>query len=134
MKNPVLLLAAILLIFPVMANAGSLEDFPACNDQKVVDKIIKRYNEADANNWQTGIALINVSQQRHRLTLAGGDRLIDRRYCRAHAHLSNGRHASLYYLIEQRQGFSGWGWNVEFCIPRADRWMAYSGTCRTLKR
>ncbi len=111
-----------------------LDRFPACDDPKVLGRIIKRYNWAENHQWQRGIDLDFINRARERLTLAGGDRLVNRRYCRGHALLSNGRHPTVHYLIEQRQGFASIGWNVEFCVTGHDRWMVYDGSCRVLRR
>ncbi len=111
-----------------------LDAFPDCGDRKVLNRIVKRYNWAEKHTWQRGVELDDINRARERRTLAGGDRQINRRYCRGHAHLSNGAHRTVYYLIEQRQGFASIGWNVEFCIAGHDRWMAYDGSCRVLRR
>ena len=126
--------ATIIIAGTLTAQAGGLESFPECGDQKVLNKIVERYNWAEKHTWQRGFELDNISRARHRQTLAGGDRQINRRYCRGHAELSNGRHPTIHYLIEQRQGFASIGWNVEFCISGHDRWMAYDGSCRVLRR
>lgn len=125
---------AIVLSCTLGARAGGLETFPSCDDPKVLGKIVARYNWAENHTWQRGIDLDDITRARERQTLAGGDRQINRRYCRGHAHLSNGRHPTVHYLIEQRQGFASIGWNVEFCVVGHDRWMAYDGSCRVLRR
>lgn len=114
--------------------AQAFNKFPTCDDPKVLAKIVKRFNWAEHHTWQRGIELDTIQRARHRLTLAGGNRLINRRYCRGHARLSNGRHPTVHYLIEQRQGFASISWNVEFCVVGHDRWKVYSGTCRTIRR
>ncbi len=128
---------AIVLAGTLAARAGGLEFFPSCDDPKVLAKIVKRYNWAENHTWQRGIDLDDITRARERQTLAGGageNSQINRRYCRGHAHLSNGRHPTVHYLIEQRQGFASIGWNVEFCVSGHDRWMAYDGSCRVLRR
>ncbi len=116
------------------ARAAGLEKFPGCDDPKVLGKIVERYNWAENHTWQRGFDLDDITRTRERQTLAGGDRLINRRFCRGHAHLSNGRHPTVHYLIEQRQGFASMGWNVEFCISGHDSWMAFDDSCRILRR
>ncbi len=135
MKHLIALLSStVILAGSYSAQAGGLESFPQCDDTKVLSKIVRRHNRAENRTWQRGIELDNIYNARERQTLAGGERQINRRYCRAHAELSNGRQPVVHYLIEQRQGFASIGWNVEFCIPGLDRWMVYGGSCRVLRR
>ena len=114
--------------------ALNLDEFPDCGDPKVLKKIVERYNWAEEHTWKRGILLDFIERPRERVTLAGGERMISRRYCRGHALLSNGRHPTVHYMISQRQGFASIKWNVEFCISGHDRWMAYDGSCRVLRR
>ncbi len=111
-----------------------LDEFPGCDDPRVLKKIVKRYNWAEKHTWRRGVDLNDVTQAGERLTLVGDDRLVNRRYCRGHARMSDGRHSSVYYLIEQRQGFASIRWNVEFCITGRDNWRVYNGSCRSLRR
>jgi hypothetical protein len=132
-----LLSVSLLLTFTTGALVGQAQafnTFPTCDDPKVMAKIIRRFNWAEHKTWHRGIELDTIQRARHRATLAGGKRLINRRYCRGHARLSNGRHPTVHYLIEQRQGFASIGWNVEFCVVGHDRWHVYGGTCRVLRR
>ncbi len=129
-----LLSSTVILAGTYSAQAGGIESFPQCGDAKVLHEIVEHFNRAEIRNKNTGLELENISGARERQTLAGGERQINRRYCRAHAELSNGRHPTVHYLIEQRVGFASIGWNVEFCIPGQDRWMVYGGSCRVLRR
>lgn len=58
---------------------------------------------------------------------------IGRRYCHARVALSNGHDRTIWYLIEEGQGFASIGDNVEFCVAGFDRWMVYDGGCRILR-
>ena len=58
---------------------------------------------------------------------------IGRRYCGATVALSDGRDRSIWYLIEEGQGYASVGDNVEFCVAGFDRWMVYNGRCRVLR-
>ncbi len=69
----------------------------------------------------------------HRYLPAREDRPIGRRYCGATVALSNGRDRTVWYLIEEGQGFASMGDNVEFCVAGFDRWLVYNGRCRVLR-
>lgn len=107
-----------------------LKTFPHCNDPKVLHEIIERFNWAEEHTFQRGVKLEGLDYPRERVVDLG--RQIPRRYCRADGFLSNGRHRTVLYLIEGGQGFSGTGFNVEFCVNGYDRWRVYNGSCRTL--
>lgn len=133
-------LAAILVAsfaFASSVMAGPLDllvkpSFPQCHDVKVLGKIVERFNWAEENTWNRGFYLQDIERVRERVVQNHPDRLIPRRYCRAHAQLTNGRHPTLFFLIEGGQGFAGNGFNVEFCLNGYDRWNEYDGSCRTL--
>ncbi|MGX7872213.1 hypothetical protein ACVDG5_004515 [Mesorhizobium sp. ORM6] len=69
----------------------------------------------------------------HRYLPANDTWPIGRRYCGATVSLSDGRDRTIWYLIEEGQGFASIGDNVEFCVSGFDRWMVYNGRCRVLR-
>ena len=69
----------------------------------------------------------------HRLIAGAESRPIERRYCGADVHMSDGRKRYVWYLVEDRMGFAGVGDNVEFCVTGLDRWHVYGGHCRVLQ-
>lgn len=137
------------------SRAGLLEpllrhrSFPQCHDVKVLGMIIERFNWAEENTWHRGFYLADIERIRessvrgdgfgNKSALEGYDaqpadeRLIPRRYCRGHARLTNGRHPTVFYLIEGGQGFAGNSFNVEFCVNGLDPWREYDGSCRVLR-
>lgn len=123
----------------VPAKAGLLDwalqykTFPDCHDPKVLGTIKKRFNWAEDATWHRGFYLDDIERTRERIVQGTKVSSIPRRYCRAHAHLSNGKHPTLFYLIEAGQGFAGNHFNVEFCISGLDRWNEYDGSCRALR-
>lgn len=58
---------------------------------------------------------------------------IARHYCGATAILSDGQSRSVWYMIEEGQGFASLGNNVEACVEGFDLWRVYNGRCRTLR-
>ncbi|MEL6966568.1 MAG: hypothetical protein AAGM04_04220 [Pseudomonadota bacterium] len=118
------------------ARAGLLEPFidlrtfPQCDDPKVLGKVIEKFNWAEANTWHRGFTVAGLVHPHERMTQSGYE--IPRRYCRAQAALSNGKHRRMFYLIEGGQGLAGTGFHVEFCLQNRDEWRVYNGACRTL--
>lgn len=130
-----------LLASPLPAFAGidklmekfkSLGHFPSCDDPKVLGQIVERFNWAEENTWHRGFYLEDITRTRERVVQDGHHRQVPRRYCRGHAKLTNGRHPTLMYLIEEGAGFAGTGFNVEFCINGLDPWRVHDGSCRVL--
>ncbi|MDD9910624.1 MAG: hypothetical protein OXR62_13160 [Ahrensia sp.] len=123
--------------------------FPQCHDAKVLKQVIKRFNWAEDETWKRGFHLTEIRRARERTVLGESDfaerhvtddyfdtpmseRLIPRRYCRGHAILTNGKHPTLFYLIEGGQGLAGTSYNVEFCLAGYDRWREFDGSCRAI--
>ena len=136
-------IAVIALTFATLsfssATAGLLDKhiqhktFPDCHDPKVLGKIIERFNWAENRTWNRGFTLDDIERTRERSYQGPHDSSIPRRYCRGHALLSNGKHPTLFYLIEGGQGFAGNSFNVEFCISGMDEWNNYDGSCRAIR-
>ena len=58
---------------------------------------------------------------------------IERTYCKATAVLTDGQYRSVWYMVEEGQGFASMGRNVEFCVDGFDRWYVYDASCRVLR-
>ncbi len=141
MKRFYIFIAALvcMMAWQVHASAGLLDEylqkktFPECQDEKVLERIVERFNWAENENWKRGFHLDNIERVRERLVQDTHSSQIARRYCRAHARLTNGRHPTLYYLIEEGQGYAGNRFNVEFCLAGYDRWNEYDGSCSAIR-
>ncbi len=149
-----LLVVLVAIAYSQIASAALLDplirypSFPQCDDSKVLGQIVKRFNKAEDDQWNRGFYLEDIQRVRERKVLGEGyenravtddyhdvpmdEQLIPRRYCRGHAILTNGRHPTLFYLIEGGQGFAGNRFNVEFCVNGLDPWREFDGSCRTL--
>ena len=114
--------------------AYAFDTFPVCGESRVLNKIIHRYNWAERNTWHDGVDLVSIVRVGERRLRAGDDATVERRFCRGHGRLSDGRHRTVHYLIERGAGFAGLGWNVEFCVSGNDPWRVYDGSCRVLRR
>lgn len=130
------LTAALLLLASLgAAEAGSFDRgrVPFCDDPGVLSKIASRFHYASFGAYQTFVSIEGIEKIRESAFKPGDPGLIDRRFCRGRALLSDGTHAKVFYLIEERQGFASIGSNVEFCLPGHDRWRVYDAWCRSLR-
>lgn len=112
------------------AEAGS---FPECTDDKVLQRISSRFNAAEDRTWHRGLHVESISRAHWHGQSGFEESSIYRRYCHAYANLSNGVTRKVHYLIEEGQGFAGYGWNVEYCVTGLDPWKVYDGYCRTVR-
>ncbi len=134
-------LAATMLLGAGFAVAGhfspaqALEQFPACTSDKVLTKIVKRFNQTEQIYWQErGLVLEAVTGPHQHAHNPFPDSPINRNYCHGDAHFADGRKHRIHYLIEQGAGFAGFTWNVEYCIHGLDPWRYYDGRCRVLSK
>ncbi len=108
-----------------------------CGQARVLNRIVNKFSyqvRHVPNLPQVGIDnFTDVQQTRHEPSADPEMDAVERHYCRATAHLSDGSQQPVWYLVEQGQGFVGVGDNVEFCLAGFDRWHVYSGSCRTLR-
>ena len=115
-----------------LAHSPASTHLPTCDAGSVQSAVARTMARArtDYNDGLRIGALSRISQSR---LDAGGTSFIARRYCRAKADLSNGSIRTVYYVLEEDNGFIGIGWAVRACIPSADRWHVYGNACSTVR-
>jgi capsid protein len=110
-------------------------DTGVCSEAWVLSKITHRFRyqvQHVPNLPDVAITDFRGIQQ-HRYLPASDNWPIGRRYCGATVALSNGLDRTIWYLIEEGQGYASVGDIVEFCVSGFDRWMVYNGRCRVLR-
>jgi len=110
-------------------------DAGVCAESWVLNKITSRFRHQVSNVPNLpNVAIVDFQRiHQHRYLPASDEWPIGRRYCGATVALSDGQSRSIWYLIEEGQGFASLGDNVEFCVAGFDRWMVYNGRCRVLR-
>lgn len=121
------------LEIPLSALPGA-DTVPACDDASVLADVQDRFAYGAAGMLQADLALVAVDKVRQTHPLVTRPSPVARRYCAARGHVSNGRVAPVYFLVEQRQGFVGQGWLVTACVNGYDRWAVHGGACRSVRR
>lgn len=113
----------------------SKEKFPACTSEKVIERLVKRFNKTEEIYWQGRNLVLNTVRNPH---LHNGNAFpassINRRYCHGDAIFENGKKRRIHYLIEEGAGFASYTWNVEYCIHGLDPWKYHDGRCRVLSQ
>jgi hypothetical protein len=138
------LLAAVTVLGAPLGAApiASAADLPAyvydsgiCGEAWVLNRITDRFTYQVHNvPHLPDVAILDFYNIRESRYLPATEEWpIGRHYCHARVALSDGREHSIWYLIEEGQGFASMGDNVEFCVAGFDRWMVYNGRCRVLR-
>ena len=132
MKNIIIAGIAFSALTVLPALAGSNGIVAECDNAEVLKVIDSRFDHAALHKGVIAIDGFSKIHQ-HRLINATTRSPIARRYCGATATMSDGKHRTMWYLIEDGMGLAGIGDNVEFCVSGLDPMKAYDGRCRVLK-
>ena len=73
-----------------------------------------------------------LSSTMHNLRSSRADNFFDARPYLSQVN-SNGRKRTVYYLIEEDNGFAGARWGVSYCVMGLDPWRYKDGYCRTVR-
>ncbi|MBC2884839.1 phage portal protein [Ochrobactrum sp. CM-21-5] len=110
-------------------------DAGLCSQQSVLRTVVSRFGyqvRHVPNLPQVGIsAMSDVRLTRYEPKNNPAE--IERTYCKATAVLTDGEYRSVWYVVEEGQGFASMGRNVEFCVDGFDRWYVYDAHCRVLR-
>ncbi len=131
--KPLCLALFLLIGFGASAEASWKGYLPPCESGHVLSRIKQKFSYANRNTFHWGAGITSVSNIREVPGLIRNDSLIDRRYCRGTAWLSDGRRSEVVYLIESQQGFASTGWRVQSCLPAFDPWHVYGSWCRSIE-
>jgi len=74
---------------------------PLCDDEKVLKRITKRFAKANVEYNDPSIAFTEIEHVRETSFTPNPTDQNDRRFCKAHVHLTNGTHPSMFYLIQE---------------------------------
>lgn len=127
--------ASVIGIVAPAESSNAREAFPQCTSEKVLEKLVKRFNKTEKIYWEgRGLILNAVFNPHQHSENPFPDSPVNRRYCHGDAVFENGKKRRVHYLIEEGAGLAGFTWNVEYCIHGLDPWKYYDGRCRTLSR
>ena len=132
MKYQMMKLAGALL-FSAWAGTASAATLPECDGAGVLSRVTTKLSIAEANVVKSGDPVVSIDRIRHARTQEMSEPFFARRYCRATGYTDLGHKTTIYYLIEAKAGFAGYGYNVEACIQGRDPWRIYGAYCRSLR-
>ena len=110
--------------------ADPLGKVPACEAAEVLSFIQTRFADTEASYWNSSLTITSFDRVHAIGYRTWGLDFIPRRFCTGTVVTSDGRRRQVDYSVIQEAGFSGYGWNVEWCVNGTDRSMAYAPACK----
>ncbi len=101
----------------------------ACEDPAAVGYIQGAFAARELEYWHSGLTIIGFQDVREIGFRSNGLDYIPRRYCRAHAIMSDNKVRSVSYQITEAGGSIGFTDNVVWCVVGLDRNNAFAPGC-----
>ncbi len=101
---------------------------PACD--AALPRIADRFAQKESQFWNSNLQITGFERVREIAYSPWARGTIPRRFCRAVAHVSDGRRHAVYYWIGEDTGIIGADWGVEWCVVGLDRNWAYNPACK----
>ena len=101
---------------------------PPC--EAALGKVADRFAEKESRFWNSDLHILGFERVRETAYSPWALGTIPRRFCRAVAHVSDGRKHAVYYWIGEDTGMIGANWGVEWCVVGFDRNWAYNPACK----
>lgn len=105
-------------------------DLLPCDSGPALERIRRTFAEKESRFWNSSLEIAGIDRIRLVATNPWGQNTIPRRYCRARAHLSDGRVRTVDYSILEDQGIIGATFGVEWCVHGLDRGRSFDPACR----
>lgn len=135
----------------LQAPAVASANVPACDDADVLAEVEDQFEYGAPRVLETKLEILEFSGMietgyfPQRLDDPLPSSPIERRYCQATALISDGKHRTVYYVIEHPMGFAAAGghlgrfspvksWRAEGCVLGLDEWHVYGADCQSLRR
>ena len=106
---------------------------PACSDGSVLKSIVERFQIRETHYWSSGLSLLSFDRIRDQGYRTTGYDFVPRRYCEARAAFNDAKYREVVYWIGEGQGFSGYGFGVEWCVQGLDRNYADGPNCQAVR-
>lgn len=104
---------------------------PAC--ESALDTISSRFASKEGKYWNSSLQITGYADVREVAFRPWASNSIPRRFCTAHAMLSDGKARWVHYSIIEDGGFAGYGPGVEWCVTGLDRNWAYNPACKAAR-
>lgn len=105
-------------------------ELPACNDGAALSEIATRFHEREVQYWRTGLDITGFEQPAEIGFRSNGLDYSPRRYCVAHAIMSDAKVREVSYSISKDLGPIGISFGVSWCVEGLDRFHADAPDCK----
>lgn len=95
--------------------------------------ISSQFAEKESRFWNSSLEITGYADVHEVAFRPWANDSIPRRFCTAHAMLTDGRARQVHYSIIEDGGFAGFGQGVEWCVVGLDRNWAYNPSCKAAK-
>jgi hypothetical protein len=95
--------------------------------------ITSQFQEKESTFWNSSLQITGFDAVREIAFRPWQSDNIPRRYCTAHAMVSDGKPRVVQYSIIEDGGFASFSQGVEWCVTGLDRDWAYNPACRAAK-
>ncbi|MEM9107100.1 MAG: hypothetical protein AAGC96_15715, partial [Pseudomonadota bacterium] len=109
--------------FVAPASASGIGIYNSCEDPRVVRHIKKNFRILDRNVLEAGLSVDDIHSIRETgpvYTPVTEIQLIPRIFCQGTAAMSDGKSRTIYIMLEDGQGYAGFGDYVNYCISGLD--------------
>ncbi|SNY91516.1 hypothetical protein SAMN04515647_1744 [Cohaesibacter sp. ES.047] len=119
-------------LFSTFAQASALPD---CDSAGVLSRVNRTITTAEYNVVKSGDPVNRIERVRQSKLSEHGPSLYAKRYCRATGYTKRGHSKTIYYLIEAKAGFAGYGFSyaVEACVSGRDPWKVHGAYCSSVR-
>ncbi len=103
---------------------------PACENQGSLSVIQSRFAQRESEYWHSGLEIAAFQEVREVGFRSNGLDYIPRRYCQAHALMSDQKIRTVDYSLVEAGGGIGFETGVIFCVVGLDRNDAFAPGCK----
>lgn len=103
-----------------------------CGKPAVLSYITRNFAWAERHTWRRGFTIAALENPRFRY-IDADPTTIPKRRCEADVAMTNGWRSTVYYEIQDGQGFASIGDRVLYCVVGLDPWHIYNEACRVVR-
>lgn len=103
-------------------------DLPPC--EWALDEIASRFARKESKFWNSDLQITGYDRVREVAYRPWPSDSIPRRFCTAHALMTDGHARQVNFSIIEDGGFASYGPGIDFCVVGLDRNWAYAPNCK----
>ena len=101
--------------------------------ERALGAISAQFAEKESKFWNSSLEITGFADVHEVALRPWASNSIPRRFCTAHAMLTDGRARQVHYSIIEDGGFAGFTDGVEWCVVGLDRDWAYNPACKAAR-